>query len=176
MQLSRVTTQYDNAQDRFRLLGDASDGGILELWLTQRLFIRILKVLFAWLEDDNDPVVRSSNASQNPQVKSSLQNFAQQSASANMEAAEPVQAQSETVSYLLDEVDIKKSDNHIVLVFKLPEGNVAELVFDTTQLRQWLNIVLKQWVVAEWPIGIWPDWMRQAHNEAAEESTSISFH
>ena len=176
MQLSRVTTQYDNAQDRFRLLGDASDDETLELWLTQRLFMRILQVLFAWLEENDKSETVSGSRPEDPQVKSSLQNFAQQSASAAMEKTEPVKAQSETRSYLLDEVDIRKSDTHIDLVFKLPQGEIAELLFDTTQLRQWLNIVLKQWIAAEWPIGIWPDWMRQAHDETAVESTSVLFH
>lgn len=176
MQLSRVTTQYDSTQDRFRLLGGTPDGNTLELWLTQRLFIRLLRVLFAWLEEGHDVSTTTASKPEDPQVKSSLQNFAQQTASATMEQTAPVEAQPETRSYLLNELDIRQGEELVALVFKLPEQEVAEFAFDATQLRQWLTIVMKQWLEAEWPIGVWPDWMRQAAEETTSDSTSIAFH
>jgi len=175
MRLERVTTQYDSAQDRFRVLGSTPDGETLALWLTQRLFIRVIRFLLEWLEEesaDSAEVRRPDN----PQVKSSLQNFAQQGASASMQVTEPVEPQAKTQSFLMAEVDIRKNDQHVVLVFKLPEDELAEVPFDATQLRQWLHIIFSQWQLAEWPLDFWPLWMRQAEEESEQDSSSASFH
>ncbi len=158
MQLSRVTTQYDQAEDRFRLLGSTSEGGTVDLWLTQRLFVRIVRVLLEWLEQ-KDPVSDASNPN-DPQVKSSLQNFAQQNASASLVKAPPVKPASATTKVLVTELDIRKSDNHIFLVFKVSPEIDGELPFDVVQLRQWLGIVYSQWLKAEWPLAVWPDWIK----------------
>ncbi len=174
MRLDRVTTQYDNAQDRFRVLGSTPEGDTLELWITQRLFIRLIRVLIEWLEANSD--VGTASRPQDPQVKSSVQNFAQQTAGANMPATPPVEAKVETRSYLLGEVDVRKGDQHVELVFKLPEDELAEVPFDSTQLRQWLNIIHTQWLTAEWPAAAWPDWMRNASQQSALETDSVSFH
>lgn len=174
MRLDRVTTQYDSAQDRFRVLGSTPDGDTLEIWITQRLLIRIIRVLVEWLEANSEPTTASRP--QDPQVKSSVQNFAQQTASSSMPVTAPVEAKVETRSYLLGEVDIKKGDEHLVLVFKLPESEHAEVPFDATQLRQWLNIIHTQWQTAEWPQSAWPDWMGGSAEGAALETDSVSFH
>lgn len=174
MRLERVTTQYDSAQDRFRVLGSTPDGDTLALWLTQRLFIRVIRFLLEWLEEesaDSAKVIHDDN----PQVKSSLQNFAQQGASSSMQTTKPVEPKAETQSYLMAEVDIRKSEQHIVLVFKLPEDSLAEVPFEATQLRQWLHIIYSQWQSAEWPLDVWPLWMRQAE-EIGQDSSSASFH
>jgi hypothetical protein len=174
MKLDRVTTQYDNAQDRYRVLGSTPEGNTLEVWITQRLFIRIIRVLIEWLETNSDPspVSRAKTL----QAKSSIQNFAQQNASANMPVTTPVEPKVGALSYLLAEVDIRKGDKHVVLVFKLPENELAEIPFDSTQLRQWLNIVHKQWLGAEWPLGIWPEWMDESAEKIALDTDSVSFH
>ena len=42
MNLGRVTTVYVDVEDRFRLSGEAQDGLVLVLWLTQRLLCRLV--------------------------------------------------------------------------------------------------------------------------------------
>ena len=174
MRLERVTTQYDSAQDRFRVLGSTPDGDTLALWLTQRLFIRVIRFLLEWLEEESADSAKVAHED-NPQVKSSLQNFAQQGASSSMQETKPVEPKAETRSYLMAEVDIRKSEQHVVLVFKLPEDKLAEVPFEATQLRQWLHIIFTQWQSAEWPLDVWPLWMRQAE-EIEQDSNPASFH
>lgn len=159
MQLSRVTTQYDHAEDRFRLLGSTPDESTLDLWLTQRLLVRIVRVLLEWLEQ-KDPQFGASNP-HDPQVKSSLHNFAQQNASASMVKAPPVKPASANRKVLVTELDIRKSDHHVILVFKISPEEDAEIPFDVLQLRQWLGIVYDQWLKAEWPLAVWPEWIRE---------------
>jgi len=158
MQLSRVTTQYDQAEDRFRLLGSVSEEGTLDLWITQRLFVRIVRVLLEWLELQA-PELRDSD-SDDPQVKSSLLNFAQQDASANIVRSPPVKAAPATQKVLVSELDIRKTEDHVILVFKVSPEEEAEIPFDVVQLRQWLSIVYGQWLKAEWPQAVWPDWIK----------------
>ena len=175
MQLTRVTTQYSSEEDRFRLLGTTPEEDTLALWITQRLFIRVIKVLLDWLDKTQTPDDVPSRHANDPEVKSSMQNFAQQHANAALEPSLPVEAASETRQWLINEIDIQQGEEHVALVFKLPDGNKAEVPFDATQLRQWLNIVLDQWTVAEWPESVWPRWIREAKSATGAAAKS-SFH
>jgi len=174
MKLTRITTIYDGEEDRFHLLGTTLEDESLELWITQRLLGRMVKVLLEWLEGNSKEQLGSH--SQSSQAQSSVQTFAQQNANAAWESSVPVEKQISTESHLLGEVDIQRGDEHVVLVFKLPEQQVAELLLDSTHLRQWLTIVMAQWINAEWPADLWPQWMQQAGAEVEHSGGSLSLH
>ncbi len=170
IQLSRVTTQYDQAEDRFRLLGSTSDEGTIDLWLTQRMLVRLVRVLLDWLEE-KEPAGSTIN-SDDPEVKSSLQSFAQQNASETMVKSPPVKPGLATTKVLVTELDIRKSDEHVILVFKVSPEVDGELPFDVLQLRQWLGIVYGQWLKAEWPLAVWPNWIREGSGAAQLEDSA----
>ena len=158
--LTRITTQYDQAEDRLRLDGRLDGEAILSLWLTQRLMIRLVQHLTRWLDRQELPA--ESARPSDPIAHSTKQGFAQQSAAAGMVPVEPVSARDSTASVLVHEIDVRSSEQAIMLVFKLPDGTAVGLPFEPVQLRQWLAIVLAKWRQAEWRGDIWPQWMLES--------------
>ncbi|MFN3164926.1 MAG: hypothetical protein ACE37N_15960 [Pseudohongiellaceae bacterium] len=132
--------------------------------------MRIVRVLLEWLED-KEPTGSAVN-SDDPEVKSSLQSFAQQNASDSMVKSPPVKPGAATTKVLVTELDIRKSDEHVILVFKLSPEVDGELPFDVLQLRQWLGIVYGQWLKADWPLAVWPSWIREGSTRASSEDSA----
>lgn len=168
LELHRLTSEYIESEDRFRLTGEDQKGNALCLWLTQRLAVRIVSHLVA------DIATRSPEAIQNPSQDSDtnqlLQGFAQEAARADLLPQEAVAADSSTRALLIQEVDINRAANGATgFVFKDGAGEKVSLGFEAQQLRQWLTIVHAQWRVAQWPAAIWPEWISGQEPTAAPE-------
>jgi len=155
--LQRITSEYIESEDRIRLTAISNAEKTLILWLTQRLLIRLITHFLGWLEKDAPEIARSSAIGQ--ETKSALQGMAQQSAATNLQEQPAVTANSNSAALLVKEIDIKMSEEAVLLVFKCDDGQKAELSFTVQQLRQWLGMIHRLWRMAEWPVSIWPDWM-----------------
>lgn len=171
--LQRITTKYSDEEDRLYLIGENETNEVLTLHLTQRLLTRLLSHLFELITK------KSSESAQNPskdlQATDLLQGFAQQAAQAELPQQPPVETSSNAKSWLVKEVDIATStDLSLTLTFKSSNGDQASLQFRAQQLRQWLTIVNTQWIKAEWPLNLWPNWMRENNEKNPEVSDSIN--
>ena len=155
--LQRITSEYIESEDRIRLTAISDAEETIILWLTQRLLIRLITHFLGWLEKDAPEIARSSAIGQ--ETKSALQGMAQQSAATNLQEQSAVTANSDSAALLVKEIDIKMSEEAVLLVFKCDDGQKAELSFTVQQLRQWLGMIHRLWRLAEWPVSIWPDWM-----------------
>ena len=169
--LQRITSEYIESEDRIRLTAISDAGETLILWITQRLIIRLITHFLGWLEKEDPEVARSSVIDN--EAKSALQEMAQQSATANLQNQSAVTASSDSVTLLVKEIDIKMSEEAVLLVFKCDEDRKAELSFTIPQLRQWLEMIRHLWRLAEWPASIWPDWMdkNQQPNSVSADSS-----
>ena len=166
--LQRLTTEYVEAEDRIRISGEVSTGGVAVFWLTQRLLNRLLPHLLGWLD-------RQGQAGEMGDL---LQEFAQQAAMAAHAPEAPVVCQPESSPWLVMSVDITPSDAGMSLKFKSSEkgeGEAAGLTLDQGALRQWLNILLGQYRQAEWPMSVWPEWMNVA-DRAAPSRPPMTLH
>ena len=155
--LQRITSEYIESEDRIRLTTISDAEETLILWLTQRLLIRLIAHFLEWLEKEAPEVARSSVIGN--ETKSALQEMAQQSAAAKLQEQSAVTANSDSTASLVKEIDIKMSEEVVLLVFKYDDDRKAELNFTIQQLRQWLGMIHKLWRQAEWPVSIWPDLM-----------------
>ena len=171
--LQRITIEYIEFEDRFRLTGEmkpdngssespeADDSGELEvvtIWLTQRLLNLLLPILFQWLQQQSPEATR--NPSRDRQANELLQGFAQQAATDQIPPQKPVQSQADTQSWLVREVDIGRGAEGVKLSFKGHSGEEASFDLEQEQLRQWLSIVHNGWIRAQWPKTIWPSTRR----------------
>ncbi|MEX1198730.1 MAG: hypothetical protein WEB57_12835 [Pseudohongiellaceae bacterium] len=184
MLLQRLTTEYIPVEDRIRLSGEADSGETVRLWLTQRLLLRLLPLLFRWLDKHpgtageatsglNDTTESSSN---DPARKEALQHFAQQGAQDSLESSPPVRAEQATLEWLIHEVDIASGNNGVRLVFRPPEetsGETITLVLETRALRQWLVILYRHFSTAGWPLNVWPRWLQAAAQEQSKQSGAV---
>ena len=149
--LKRITTQFIEDEDRIRLSGEVELNQTMTLWLTRRLMSRLVSHLVAWLDTQTLTQTR-------PEV---MQEFAQGAARASLTPQAPVQASPLDTAWLVTSVDLTSNAQVVLLTFKgaVPE-QLARLSFETIQLRQWLSIVFNQYRQAEWPLDLWPDWIK----------------
>jgi hypothetical protein len=157
--ISRITTVYDEVEDRVSLTGEAQSGEIYRGWLTHRLFDRLLERLFGILSkaaDDGFSAV--------------LNEFAQDRAEAELSPTVPVQPKQESRTlgpYLITEIDIAELDGAVQLSFRHSADAGAIIPLAHQDLRQWLAIVRTAYKNAGWPMQTWPDWMSERNHDAA---------
>lgn len=170
LELHRLTSEYIEGEDRFRLTGEDQSGNALCLWLTQRLALRMISHLVDLIAKGSPEALQ--NPTQDSDANDLLQSFAQEAASSNLEPQPAVDSSKATQSLLVMEVDISRSaEGAVGFVFKNGDAKVA-LGFEPQQLRQWLTIMHAQWVAAQWPVQIWPQWIAKQDSSSAESPAS----
>jgi len=167
--IERVNTDYDPFEDRIKLVVSTKDDDTYTIWLTQKLLRRVFGHLFEWLAKHLPETPGRTNNSD--QMTSELQNFAQQSAIANLQPGKPVNPKESSRSWLVKEMDIRKLEQGVVLVFKDEDSSEFGLPLNSQQLRQWLVVVHHHWVKAEWPVDLWPQWIRKSVEPGAIASS-----
>lgn len=151
--LRRITTEYDEAEDRIRLVGECNAGTPVVLWLTQRLLQRLLPVMLERLHKPvGDDVLKAVV----------VQEFAQQAARARMTPQAPLRPSPETESWLVRTIDVASTKQGMRLTFKGKADENVGFMLEGQSLRQWLNIVYDLYRKAGWPLAIWPVWMQKS--------------
>ena len=168
--LQRVTSEYIESEDRIRLTAISNAEETIILWITQRLLLRLIAHFLGWLEKEAPEIARSSAIGN--EAQSALQGIAQQSAVANLQNQSAVTANSESTTLMVKEIDIKMSEEAVLLVFKCDDDQKAELSFTVQQLRQWLGMIHHLWQLAEWPVSIWPDWIDDSQQPDSVDADS----
>lgn len=158
-EMARVTTRYDRVQDRFSLAGELPQGLPVVLWLTQRLLLRLLPPLLAWLQEHDAP---PQHQPLQHLYAETLQGFAQQAACAGLEPQAPVAVQAVSPEWLVESIDLAHGPAGVRLVFLGRQGPVAAMAMPAQALRQWLGIVCHAWRQAPWPMEPWPAWLVEA--------------
>lgn len=157
IELQRITTEYEEFEDRLRVSGLTTEDETITLWLTQRLLKRLLPLLFSWLEKRAiDGIGRPASTEQAMEM---LQVFAQQEANAGMSSQTRVECSPESSVVLVQSVDINRASKALRMIFNGSDGMQIGLVMEIRQLRQWLAVVYLQWQKARWATGVWPTWM-----------------
>jgi hypothetical protein len=149
--LQRITTEYSEAEDRIRLTGELENAQPVVIWVTQRMLVRLLPLLFNWLQG------QVGNAA----FANVMQDFAQQSAVADLSHQAPVQASEASVAWMVQSVDIAHSPEVVTLTFRSAQGQTATLSMDGKHLRQWLSTVRNAWEAGQWPMEVWPHWISE---------------
>ena len=161
-ELQRLTTEYVETEDRVRISGELASGETVVMWLSQRLLLRLLPHLFLWLEkqsNDNIPM----------EIE---QSFAQEAAKADLSAEAPVERQKGSQEWLVESVDLSPNKDALATRFRSQSEKFVQIALQAQPLRQWLEILFSLWQLAEWPIGVWPEWM--AEKNPAQESPRLS--
>lgn len=155
--LQRLTTEYIEKEDRFRIAGEDSRGELHSFWLTQRLLLRLIHVLVSTIE--STPALSENKNITDDRTNALFNEMAQQAAQQQIPMQPPVVDPELDKSWLVIEVDVTNADQHVKLAFKNNTDEPTALLLDQKQLRQWLSIVFKLWQQAEWPTSVWPDWI-----------------
>lgn len=168
-ELQRITTEYVEAEDRIRLLGEHTSRESVVIWLTQRLLTRLLPHLVNWLEQQTP--VTSIHGALAVQAEL-LQGFAQQAARAQLPEQAPVQPQVQSASWRALAVDISHTPETLSLTFRC-DAQQATLIVAAQPLRQWLGIVHDQYRMAQWPLDVWPQWLQESNPSVQEQAVVL---
>jgi len=128
--IETVTTVYDEREDRFKLTTVAQDHSLLNLWLNQRILLRLIPHVVDWLDKAE---IRTANL--DSQSQTLLKEFAKAEAVDKLTSkfektsAEPCAAPAESKhnSWLVYEVDVNFSDQYLELIFKSEKNKLAKL-------------------------------------------------
>lgn len=171
MQLTRVTTQFVEDEDRFLISAD-SENGIMNLWLTQRLLKRLLPHMTEWVGQEDVPAEATKMAADSrapekgeSEPASQASGRAQQQAKSQLAAqyrnpVASVPAEKAVRSCLVRTLKFQPRKDVLRLVFVLPDDE-AILLLHEEHARIWLGVLYRHWQQAQWP-DIWPEWMKEA--------------
>ncbi|MDP2196532.1 MAG: hypothetical protein Q8J72_11170 [Rhodocyclaceae bacterium] len=162
MELQRITTEYDKAEDRIRLTGETDKGTTVVLWHTRRLLDRLIPHLTLWLEHQHADLPRADL----------IQEFAQQTAQSQFVPQAPVTAPGRE-GLLVQAIDLTPGAEQLHLSFKTGEGQPVGLSLAALPLRQWLTILHQAYGTAEWPTTVWPAWMTEARQSSTPTPTTM---
>lgn len=162
----RITTEFVESEDRLRLTCALRSGDTAVLWLTQRLFVRVLPHLLEWLDKHTPGLAASATL---PGQADELRSFSQQAARATQAPEPPVSPQNATQIWLVHMVELQPRGGELRLVFRPTVRDTAagSLLLAPQPLRVWLGIVAEQFGRAGWPLEAWPGWLRHAGGSGA---------
>lgn len=167
--IQKITQIYDPEQDRVGLTAQNAQNQVLQLWLTQRLANRLAGPLAHWLDEDLKAMTAGQSAF-------SLHAWEQSAARAQMKPGRPVDPAAVRSEALLNAVDLTRGPNGYTLTFKWGSAGAARLILSATELRQWLDILYRQFDAAGWPKNAWPDWFATAPESAAPPTAPRLLH
>lgn len=170
--LKKITTRYDQSEDRFRITTLAEDESVRSLWITQRLLLRLIPTVLSWLDG-----IKTSNPQIDTQSQRFMNDFARQEALADLKPETPVSEESlGNPSYstpsnktLVHEITISYSDDSISLAFKDKENLCSKLDLTKKTARQWVLIIHSQWLLSGWTASVWPDWLNSPISKPKSE-------
>jgi hypothetical protein len=155
LSFQRFTTQYSETEDRILLTGETGDGAPLVMALTQRMLLRLVPAVLAWLEGQ-----AAGDAH-----RDILHGFAQQAATAELPPLPPVQARAESASWLVQTVDVQRGEDGMVLTFRAGPEQAGT--------RQWLGIVYEGYLKSGWMPDVWPNWLKESRRIATPDTQRL---
>lgn len=188
-ELQRITTEYSAEQDRIRLMGEFEGSGAATLWLTRRITKALIPLLLEWLKKTAPSIAKLNKTTEitdryNARIlpnyaDEAIQGFAQAAALSSLAHQSPVRSSTDALNYTVQIIDIETTDVNVKLVFKPSlEKSTLEalhLTMNEQVLRQWLHIIYNQLSNAEWQLDIWPEWIKDKHEEVLQ-TTNITLH
>ena len=170
--LKKVTSEFIEIEDRFRLSALTTKDEAVAFWLTQRLLTRLVAHLSKQIEIDSPQLSNAPAAgkashpdSDRDRQISNREPLASQSAVKIKESVTPI---------LITEVDVKLGKSDLALVLKSGKKSCASISLSLSELKQWLEILYALWHKAGWPISLWPQ--RLTSNNSIKEVSADTIH
>ena len=111
--IQRITTRFDEQEDRFRLDALLSESDTISFWLTQRLLIRIIQHCLKTAREQSGDAFESQQLNQTNH-NHSPEKYAKESAQEGPDVKEIVSVKSDTPSFVIQEVDINSGPAGVV--------------------------------------------------------------
>jgi len=164
--LNKVTLRYNKTEDRIRMDAQSGDGEVVAFWFTQRVCRELIKGFVSYFNKTSLTAAKAL-----PQNLSAVQEFLHDKARGDLKPSAPVR-DSQIQVELVNKLQLRASRNRVQIELPLPEKAKAVLVMKPMEARQWLGILHQQYVLAEWPLDIWPDWIKHQSQDGELPASS----
>lgn len=155
--LNTITARYSFREDRIIIDGIIHNGEELQLVLTQRLARAIIEELVRKVGDGKQSAL--------------INEFAQQQAVSFKKVAEPVEVTGSHKVWLVTHIHFHKLDVGTRIIFTEDDMRAVHIDSSEEILRNLLDILYKSFVTANWPLDIFPDWIKFSADSALEIKT-----
>lgn len=159
--INSITLSYDRDEDRIHIAARLEDQRAVRLWLTHRLARRLVAALASHLE--------KAEAIPLPSVREAVMAQEQAQAVSSIKPQPPVTAGSDAPAHLVNNISLKLAAEQMSLQFDSTLDCAPSIQLDRTLVRQWLSMLHRQFVVAEWALDIWPVWLTEGSMQSAAE-------
>lgn len=156
--LEKVTLNYVAVEDRICMNAQIRGGEAVTFWLTQRLCRGLVKTFVNYL--DKTTVTATDTG------KSMVQTYFQEEAMMRKPRSASVDAsKSTTAPMLVKTLNIRTTPDSLLLRLPMPDGSVSAMPLKPVEARQLLQILFVQYRKGDWPLDIWPQWIRKSAAE-----------
>lgn len=166
--LTKVSLRYSPVEDRINMSGRIGESGVMVFWLTLRICQKLVGALSQFIE--------KSTAVPSGSDKELVLSFQQSAAMVRNDSADPVVADNDAKSVLVERIDLTFKKESVLLAFFMPDGGVAHLTLALRNARQWLGILRDQYRQAEWPMDAWPTWFAESADRSVFAEKSARMH
>lgn len=185
--LTRMTAEYVEHEDRIALIGDGGADGIVRLWLVRPLIAKLVPALTDIVKPRHDDpgyakvidTFRQVAAEQQHKPQAPVSYVAAKAPTAQSAAdvaEQDVRAEAaarmavkDTNEWLVREMKVRVLETGFAMLFLAEDDRTVSCGFSEDLLRQWLGILRKVCLKAGWVSPDWPEWMQedQPLNEAS---------
>lgn len=183
--LTRMTAEYVEHEDRIALIGDGGADGIVRLWLVRPLIAKLVPALTDIVKPRHDDpgyakvidTFRQAAAEQQHKPQPPVSYVAAKAPGAQSAAAAPAQdvraeaaarlAVKDSNEWLVREMKVRVLETGFAMLFIAEDDRQVSCGFSEDLLRQWLGILRKVCLKAGWVSPDWPEWMQE--NQPVEE-------
>jgi hypothetical protein len=158
-QIISITLSYDAGEDRIRFAALLKDGRKACFWLTQRLARRLVAALSNHLE--------KAEALPLSTVRDAMLAHEQAQAVSGIKPQPPVRPEPASPVHLVSNITLKLAAEKMELGFASDLDWTPTIALDRTLVRQWLSMLHRQFVSAEWPLDCWPVWLVEGSAQSA---------
>lgn len=158
----RLTVRYDQKEDRMALNAESRGGETRRFWLTRRLADRFVPKLLTGLEVPPEERCVLEGSSPDSSAVPISQIYAQLEARLAKKPAAPVRAPPDGICALIHEITVSQAKRNCRLIFRCHGSEPAQLVLSAMELRQWMEVLHRAYVRADWDVGCWPGWFRSS--------------
>ena len=151
--ISKFTQHFDAEKNKIRLDLKSVDNLKLSLYMDRRLTRLVAISLLNKLDDELKTKFGSAKFG-------GIHSFEQSIADASLKPkTSPVHIEKSYQCFLVDSVNLSFSKDRRKIIFNFNSEQKAILDLSTLQSRQWLRILCKACLQANWARDIWPQWL-----------------
>lgn len=163
-----MTMSYSKAEDRIHLALALEGDQCLRLWMTQRLARQLVVTLARHLEKTELPAAQEGaqaeagqgSAPTAPRVPAQDLAREQARAVAQIAPSRPTVPDPDVPVWLIKDVRLSLRRARVRVQFSLDVDVQPAAMLDRTMVRQWLSMLHRQFVNGDWPLDVWPKWLR----------------